>query len=129
MRVVGLLRTDVPSKVTHKGDAASVDYRSGHNKEVRTMRGTSFSSLHGADDGSQSRARLLRSTANFNETTTRNRNGNSFRAAALQQYIWRVKSPRWVFTTCCLRVITEIAKECAGPSLSLAAYSSSLSLR
>lgn len=40
--VAGLFRTGVPPKVTHKGDRASADYRSGHNKEVRTMRGTSF---------------------------------------------------------------------------------------
>lgn len=40
--VAGLFRAGVPPKVTHKGDRASVDYSSGHNKEVRTMRGTSF---------------------------------------------------------------------------------------
>lgn len=40
--VAGLFRAGVPPKVTHKSDRASVDYRSSHNKEVRTMRGTSF---------------------------------------------------------------------------------------
>lgn len=40
--VVGLFRAGVLSKVTHKGNRASVDYRSSHNKEVLTMRGTSF---------------------------------------------------------------------------------------
>lgn len=89
---VSLFRTDVPPKVTHKGDRASTT-GPGHNKEVRTMRARNFSFPSRSYALTVlNRVRASRTTAIFNDKVQRSRNHSVSTLRAIRTFIRNTQS-------------------------------------